>query len=130
MDFLVHAPFVTTPSRKNLKPELPVNHALMQELGALLQQTLPYFKKHKLLTVNPLLLPLARSHQEANRSPLYTSLFHALKASLASADAFLPITGERGYQPAARLLLTGNRELTLLLNARRQLDGLWPGRSH
>ncbi len=54
LDFLVHAPFVTTPSRKNLKPELPVNHALVQELGALLQQTLPYFKKHTLLTISRL----------------------------------------------------------------------------
>ncbi|MBC6606938.1 ATP-binding protein [Hymenobacter sp. BT188] len=131
LHFLVHAPFVTTPSRENLKVGLAVNNSLMDELGALLQQTLPYFKKHNLLTVGTLnLLPLARPDKEYNRSPIYTKLFQALKESLSSQEAFLPIVNERYHQPATQLLLAGSRELTSLLDARKQLEFLWPGHSH
>ncbi|HEX8328127.1 MAG TPA: hypothetical protein VF629_11345 [Hymenobacter sp.] len=132
LDFLVHAPFVTTPSRENLKMDLAVNKCLMDELGELLRQTLPYFKKQGLLTVATLsLLPLENPDREPNRSLIYRKLFQALKEELSSEAAYLPIiNNERYHQPAARLLLAGSRELTTLLSARKQLEFLWPGHTH
>lgn len=132
LNFLIHAPFVTTPSRENLKMDLAVNKCLLDELSELLRQTLPYFKKQGLLTVATLsLLPLENPDKESNRSLIYRKLFQALKDELSSEAAYLPIiNNERYHQPAARLLLAGSRELTTLLSACKQLEFLWPGHTH
>ncbi|OGX85085.1 hypothetical protein BEN47_15315 [Hymenobacter lapidarius] len=131
LKFLVHAPFVTTPSREFLKMDARVNDALVEELGDLQRLVLPYLKKHKLLTVPTLcLMPVVSPEKITECPPLYRKLFAVMREELVSEQAFLPILNQQFHQPAARLLLAGSKELVTLLSAREQLNALWPGHTH
>ena len=131
LKFLVHAPFMTTPSREFLKMDVRVNDALVEELGDLQRLVLGYLKKNKLLTVSTLcLMPLVNPEKIAECPPLYHKLFTVLREELASEQAFLPILNQQYHQPAAKLLLAGSKELVTLLSAREQLNFLWPGHTH
>ena len=111
LNFLVHAPYKTTPSRESIPFEDDQNQAITDELSQLISESISIVKDKGLLDVDFLsLLPI----NPENDHPLYKAAFQKVKHTLIN-NSLLP-TSDNRYTSATDALLSRERELTTLLN--------------
>ncbi len=130
LKFLVHAPFYTTPARENIQEngnlvnieEDHRNEELKKELGKLLVESLPIFKRMKMLHVELLnVLPIDK--RNCDRSHIYKVLYDSVKNKLSSNNKLIPNT-VGNYSSAKDSMLLGSADLADLLS-RRQASKLF-----
>lgn len=111
LNFLVHAPYKTTPSRESIPFEDDQNQTITNELSQLIAESISTVKDKGLLDVDFLsLLPI----NPENDHPLYNAAFRKVKHTLIT-NSLLP-TSDNRYTSASDALLSRERELTTLLN--------------
>ena len=77
LGFLMQGPYLTTPSRDNIKWEAPWNKCLVEETAALLKTALCWFRDNEMLNIDSFLcLPL---ETQPNFEPLYAATREALR---------------------------------------------------
>ncbi|MBF9222413.1 sacsin N-terminal ATP-binding-like domain-containing protein [Hymenobacter ruricola] len=129
LKFLVHAPFLPTPDRGDIK-EVPLNAALAAELGSLLRVVLRHFRQQNMLTVELLALLPVEPEDKAQNQWVYRHLFAAARTELASPEAYLPTNRPNRLAAADHVLLARSTELTALLANKEQLRALDNNRTH
>ena len=130
LNFLVHAPFYTSPSRENIEegdnfvniePD-DRNEELKKGLANLLSNSLLDLKKLKLLNVE--LLELLPINRDLCRNSIYDVLFAAIKNELCSNKKLLP-NSRSGFSSSSDSMLLGSSELVSLITSKqaKQLFG-------
>ncbi|MDQ6961928.1 MAG: hypothetical protein Q9M28_05290, partial [Mariprofundaceae bacterium] len=110
LQFLVHAPYKTTPSRESIPFVDNQNQTITAALSDLVAESIMDLKNSNLLSVDVLsMLPI----DSENNHPLYSSTFHKVKATLET-ELLLP-TSNGDYSSASNTILARERELTNLL---------------
>lgn len=122
LGFLVQGPFVTTPSRDNIRKgkEVPFNASLADEIGKLVVEALIWFRDRNWLTVNVLnTLPLeyegfhdieSYTFVESLFTPVYDRVLTAMKEK-----ALIPAYGGR-YVSGQQSIIEGSEALRNLLD--------------
>jgi hypothetical protein len=124
LNFLLQAPFTTTPARDNIDFKLKVNLALLDELCDLMKNVLEHFKNNKLIAVNFLnQLPIDSSIEESKL--VYRKLFEAVKTELSSGKKYLPSMFKNQYQAAEDLAIVRGKELTSVISKVEDLQILF-----
>jgi len=110
LQFLVHAPYKTTPSRESIPFVDNQNQIITAALSDLIAESIMDLKNSDLLSVDVLsMLPI----DSENNHPLYNSTFHKIKATLKT-ELLLP-TSNGDYSSASNTILAREKELTNLL---------------
>jgi len=124
LNFLLQAPFTTTPARDNIDLRLDINRSLLDELCDLLKNALEYFRRNKLITISFLnQLPINRNIDESKI--VYQKLFETFKSELISGKKYLPSMFKNHYQSATDLAIVRGRELTSIINRVEELQMLF-----
>ncbi len=111
-NFLVHAPYKTTPSRESIPFDDSQNKLITIELATLVAESIIGLKDNGLLNVTVLsLLPI----DSTNEHPLYNSAFNQVKSVFAKEALFPTITGS--YECSYKAILAREKELTNLLDS-------------
>ncbi len=109
--FLVHAPYKTTPGRESIPFDDKQNQRITGKLSALVAESIKGLKNSGLLNVEVLsILPINSEYEH----PSYGSAFSKVKEVLIT-DKLLP-TSDDGYVDAENALLAGVKDLTTLLD--------------
>lgn len=124
LNYLIQAPFSTTPARDNIDFKLPVNISLLEELAQLMKQVLVYFKENKLLTID-FLNQLPLNYKIENTKVVYRFFFNAVKEEFLSGGKYLPTMFKNNYQAAQDLAMVRGRELTSLISSVTDLQILF-----
>ncbi len=114
LNFLLQAPFSTTPARDNIDFNLGINQYLVDELCELMVNVLEYFRDSKKMTINFLnQLPTNRNIDPAKI--VYQKIFTAVKDELNSGKKYLPSMFKNQYQAASDLAIVRGKELTSVI---------------
>lgn len=124
LNYLIQAPFSTTPARDNIDFKLPVNISLLEELAQLMKQVLVYFKENKLITID-FLNQLPLNYKIDNSKVVYHFFFNAVKEEFLSGGKYLPTMFKNNYQAAQDLAMVRGRELTSLISSVTDLQILF-----
>ena len=124
LNFLLQAPFTTTPARDSIDFNLKINLSLVDELCELMKSILEHFKNNKLITVNFLnQLPI---NTEISESKLvYQKFFKAVKGEFNSGKKCLPSMIKNQYQASEDLAIVRGRELTSVISKVEDLQMLF-----
>lgn len=113
LNFLIQAPYKTTPNRENIPLDDEQNQYLIEETANLVADSIPIIKKLGFLNVSFLeVLPIDQNHTD---EIIYSSIFEKVKEKLLSEKALLPTSNEK-FTTAQDALLTRGKELTELLD--------------
>ena len=113
LNFLIQAPYKTTPNRENIPLDDEQNQYLIEETANLVADSIPIIKKLGFLSVSFLeVLPIDQNHSD---EIIYSSIFEKVKEKLLSEEALLPTSKEK-YTTAQDALLARGKELTELLD--------------
>lgn len=113
LNFLIQAPYKTTPNRENIPLDDEQNQYLIEETANLVSDSIPIIKKLGFLNVYFLeVLPIDQNHSD---EIIYSSIFEKVKQKLLSEEALLPTSKEK-FTTAQDALLARGKELTELLN--------------
>lgn len=124
LNFLVQAPFTTTPARDNIDFKLPVNVALLDEVCELIKLVLEYFSQKKLITIN-LLENLPINNQIGIWKVVYWKLFNAVKEEFLNDKKYLPVNDGKLYVSASSVGLIRGKELKQILASKKDLQMLF-----
>ena len=128
LNFLIHVPFYTTPTRENVKEgdglinieEDERNTKLNQALQIFVQESLIHLRNKKLLNIHVLnIFPLKR--EICSRSKYYENLYKAILELFQKGEKLIS-TITNTYASASNCMLMGNQNLTKLLNQKRSYD--------
>ena len=124
LNFLLQAPFTTTPARDSIDFNLKINLSLVDELCELMKSILEHFKNNKLITINFLnQLPI---NTEISESKLvYQKFFKAVKGEFTSGKKYLPSMIKNQYQASEDLAIVRGRELTSVISKVEDLQMLF-----
>jgi len=124
LNFLLQAPFTTTPARDNIDFKLKVNLDLLNELCELMKNVLEHFRINKLISLNFLnQLPIDTDIDESKL--VYQKIFEAVKNELSSNKKYLPSMFKNQYQAAEDLAIVRGRELTSIISKIEDLQMLF-----
>ena len=113
LNFLIQAPYKTTPNRENIPLDDKQNQHLIEETASLVADSISIIKELGFLNVSFLeVLPINQNHSD---EIIYSSIFDKVKEKLSSDEAFLPATKQE-FTTAQNALLARGKELTELLN--------------
>lgn len=113
LNFLIQAPYKTTPNRENIPLDDEQNQYLIEQTANLVADSISTIKKLGLLTVSFLeVLPIDQNHID---EIIYSSIFEKVKEKLLSEEALLP-TSKQNFTTAKDALLARGKELTELLD--------------
>jgi len=113
LNFLIQAPYKTTPNRENIPLDDEQNQELIKETAQLVADSIPIIKKLGFLNVSFLeVLPIDQNHTD---EIIYSSIFEKVKEKLLSEEALLP-TSKQNYSTAQDALLARGKELTETLS--------------
>jgi len=113
LNFLIQAPYKTTPNRENIPLDDDQNQYLIEETANLVADSISIIKELGLLNVSFLeVLPIDQNH---TNEIIYSSIFEKVKEKLLSNEALLP-TWKQNFTTAQDALLARGKELTELLN--------------
>lgn len=116
LNFLIQAPFNTTPARDNIREDDEWNKYLIQELGFLTAESISNIKNLKLLDYHFLqTLPLDATLFRSDNSFFYP-IYQQVKEKLSGSEPLLP-TYKGGFTIASNALLANSEELRELLNS-------------
>ena len=124
LNFLVQAPFTTTPARDNIDFKLPVNIALLDEVCDLIRLVLEYFKQKKLITIN-LLENLPINSQIGTWKTVYWKLFNTVKEEFLDGKKYFPVNDGKLYVSASSVGLIRGKELKQILASKKDLQMLF-----
>jgi hypothetical protein len=115
LNFLIQAPYKTTPNRENIPLDDEQNQYLIEETASLVADSITIIKNLGFLNVSFLeVLPIDQNHTD---EIIYLSIFEKVKEKLLSDDALLP-TLKHNFTTAQEALLARGKELTELLDER------------
>lgn len=124
LNFLLQAPFSTTPSRDNIDFKLDINKHLLDELCELMVSVLQYFRESKKMTIHLLnLLPIKRNFDTTKI--VYQKVFTAVKNELISGKNYLPSMFKNQFQAANDLAIVRGKELTSVINKASDMQMLF-----
>jgi len=113
LNFLIQAPYKTTPNRENIPLDDEQNKYLIEETANLVAESIPIIKKLGFLNVSFLeVLPIDQNH---TNEIIYSSIFEKVKEKLLSDEALLP-TSKQKFTTAQNALLARGKELTEFLD--------------
>lgn len=113
LNFLIQAPYKTTPNRENIPLDDEQNQYLIEETANLVADSIPRIKQLGFLNVSFLeVLPIDPNHTD---EIIYSSIFEKVKEKLLSEEALLP-TSKETFTTAYNALLSRGKELTELLD--------------
>ncbi len=113
LNFLIHAPYKTTPNRENIPLDDEQNQYLIEETANLVADSIPIIKKLGFLSISFLeVLPIDKNHSD---EIIYSSIFEKVREKLLSEEALLPTSKEK-FTTAQDALLARGKELTELLD--------------
>jgi hypothetical protein len=124
LNYLIQAPFSTTPARDNVDFKLPVNISLLEELAALMKSVLVHFRENKIISIDFLnQLPMDFKIDESKK--VYWHFFNAVKKEFLSGGRYLPTMFKNNYQAAGDIAIVRGRELTSLISSVQDLQFLF-----
>jgi hypothetical protein len=113
LNFLIQAPYKTTPNRENIPLDDKQNQYLIEETANLVADSIPIIKKLGFLNVSFLeVLPIDQNHSD---EIIYSSIFEKVKEKLLSEEGLLPTSKEK-FTTAQDALLARGKELTEMLD--------------
>ena len=119
LNFLLQAPYRTTPNRETIPFDNQQNKILTERLSELVAYSLNIIKKEGLLNIDLLnLLPI----EKLERNSFYMSIYNSVKDAIKS-NSYIP-TNTGSYNTVDNLLLSRSKELTNLLSS-QDLEQLW-----
>jgi len=123
-NFIVHAPFVTNPSRGEVNFEEQINIELLLELVELMKNALAYLSINKLITVD-FLNQLPINSFINKKEIVYHKFYDTIKEEFISGKKYLP-AGENNLLASAYTVgLIRGRELKNILNSKNDLQKLF-----
>lgn len=115
LNFLLQAPFSTTPARDNIDFNLSINQQLIDELCELMVSVLEYFRDSKKMTINFLnQLPIKRNIDPSKI--VYQKFFSAVRDEFNTGKKYLPSMFKNQYQAANDLAIVRGKELTSVIS--------------
>lgn len=124
LNFLIQAPFTTTPARDNIDFKLPVNIELLDELGKLMKRALQHLAQNKLITID-FLNQLPLNYKIEDTKIVYWIFFKAVKEEFLEGGKYLPTMFKNNYQAPHDLAIVRGRELTSLISSVADLQLLF-----
>jgi len=113
LNFLIQAPYKTTPNRENIPLDDEQNLYLIEETANLVTDSIPIIKELGLLNISFLeVLAIDQNHTD---EIIYSSIFEKVKEKFLSDEALLP-TSKQNFTTAQDTLLARGKELTELLD--------------
>ena len=113
LNFLIQAPYKTTPNRENIPLDDEQNQCLIEETASLVADSISIIKGLGFLNVPFLeVLPIDQNHSD---EIIYSSIFEKVKVKLSSDEALLPAS-KQDFTTAKSALLAGRKDLAELLN--------------
>ncbi|MBW3021166.1 hypothetical protein KY334_07765, partial [Candidatus Woesearchaeota archaeon] len=110
LEFLVHAPYKTTPSRESIPFNDEQNQNITAQLASLIAESIIEIKNNGLLSVDFLsMLPI----DSKNEHPIYRATFDQIK-EIFKTQPLLP-TSSGHYEISGKVILAREKELTNLL---------------
>lgn len=116
LNYLVQAPFSTTPARDNIDLTLPVNIELLEELGQLMKCVLIHFRENKLISLD-FLNQLPLDYKIDENKIVYWSFFNAVKEEFLAGGKYLPTMFKNNFQAVQDVAIVRGRELTSLISS-------------
>lgn len=114
LNFLIQAPYRTTPNRENIPLDDEKNQTLIETTAELVADSIPIIKRLGYLDVNFLnVLPIDTKPIDIN--PIYAVIYKKVREKLSSEEDLLP-TNNGNFTKATDALLARGKELTELLN--------------
>jgi hypothetical protein len=124
LNYLIQAPFSTTPARDNIDFRLPVNISLLKELAELMKRVLVHFRENKLISIDFLnQLPLDYKIDESKI--VYWNFFNAVKEEFLSGGKYLPTMFKNTNQAPEDIALVRGRELVSFISSVSDLQVLF-----
>jgi hypothetical protein len=115
LNFLIQAPFKTTPNREGIPLDDPQNVILLEHAARLVSKSIPIIKKLGFLTVSFLqVLPIRDEHCD---DEIYSRMFEHVKKTLSSDQVLLP-TKHGGFSIAREAALARAKDLASLLTSK------------
>lgn len=112
LNFLIQAPYKTTPNRENIPLDDEQNKYLIEETANLVAESISIVKDLGLMSISFLeVLPIDTNHTDET---IYSSIFKKVKEKLLSEEALLP-TWKKNFTTARDAVLA-QKELTTLLD--------------
>ena len=125
LNFLIQAPFITTPPRDNIKIENSLNIQLIEEVNDLVVKTLKFFSDNNLIALGFLeQLPLENKENEKGRV-IYNTIFETVKSELLSDGLYIPTITPDIVKPVNQVALVRGRELISILSSVEDLEELF-----
>lgn len=124
LNYLIQAPFSTTPARDNIDFKLPINLELLEELGQLMKSVLIHFRENKLISLD-FLNQLPLDYKIDENKIVYWNFFNAVKEEFLAGGKYLPTMFKNNYQAAQDLAIVRGRELTSLISSVTDLQILF-----
>lgn len=124
LNYLIQAPFSTTPARDNIDFKLPVNIELLEELGQLMKNVLIHFRENKLISLD-FLNQLPLDYKIDENKIVYWNFFNAVKEEFLSGEKYLPTMFKNNYQAVQDVAIVRGRELTSLISSVTDLQILF-----
>jgi len=113
LNFLIQAPYKTTPNRENIPLDDEQNQYLIEETASLVADSISIIKELGFLSVSFLeVLPIDQNHSD---EIIYSSIFEKVKDKLLSEEALLP-TSNGNFITSQDALLARRKDLTDLLD--------------
>lgn len=113
LNFLIQAPYKTTPNRENIPLDDEQNQYLIEETASLVADSISIIKGLDLLTVSFLeVLPIDQNHSD---EIIYSSIFEKVKDKFLSEEALLP-TSNGNFITSQDSLLARRKDLADLLD--------------
>ncbi len=115
LDFLIQAPFKTTPNRENIPLDDEQNQLLIEELANLVAESIPIVKDLGYLNI-PFLeaLPIEKQTYN-NKGIIYSTIYDKVKEKLLSDEKLLP-TSKNDFTTAQKALLARGKDLVELFD--------------
>lgn len=115
LNFIIHGPYKTTPSRESIPLEDEQNKKVIEETGNLVAESLSVIKKIGYFDTNFLsLLPINPEYKKKDNAQIYSIMYDKVKEKILS-EELLP-TSDGSYTKASDALLARGKELTKFLD--------------
>lgn len=125
LNFLIQAPFITTPARDNINTESSLNIELIEEINDLVVKTLRFFSDNNLVTIGFLeQLPLENPVNEKGKV-IYKKVFDTVKSELKIGRSYIPTITPENIKPVNEVALVRGRELISILSSVEDLEELF-----
>lgn len=125
LNFLIQAPFITTPARDNINTENSLNIELIEEINDLIVKTLMFFSDNNLITIGFLeQLPMENPGNEKGKV-IYRKVFDSVKLELKSGRNYIPTITPNSIRPVKDVALVRGRELISVLSSVEDLEELF-----